>query len=183
MSGVGSSDLFPDLGGLCSEISLRYSSAYIETAPNLKATQYMSGLADEVCAKENDHPKVGPKRETVRVSLPPKPSASPTIKLPSMSGGGPSRVKRQVFQHDERPKLPPPPKKEPNAEVNETDNKKQAPRVQPDVHVAAGSSDGIFDSYKCTVPSDYFVFENWRKLGADDAEPNKGNAGKGSTPG
>lgn len=33
-------------------------------------------------------PKVAPKKETVRISLPPKPTASPTIKLPAMPAGG-----------------------------------------------------------------------------------------------
>jgi hypothetical protein len=34
--------------------------------------------------------KVQPKKETVRISLPPKPTASPTIKLPTLpAGGGP----------------------------------------------------------------------------------------------
>jgi len=32
--------------------------------------------------------KVQPKKETVRINLPPKPSAAPTIKLPSMPPGG-----------------------------------------------------------------------------------------------
>ena len=34
--------------------------------------------------------KVQPKKETVRISLPPKPSSSPTIKLPTLPSGGPS---------------------------------------------------------------------------------------------
>ena len=33
--------------------------------------------------------KVQPKKETVRISLPPKPTASPTIKLPTLPVGGP----------------------------------------------------------------------------------------------
>ena len=33
--------------------------------------------------------KVQPKKETVRISLPPKPSSSPTIKLPTLPAGGP----------------------------------------------------------------------------------------------
>ena len=33
--------------------------------------------------------KVQPKKETVRINLPPKPSAAPTIKLPTLPPGGP----------------------------------------------------------------------------------------------
>ena len=34
--------------------------------------------------------KIQPKKETVRISLPPKPSSSPTIKLPTLPAGGPA---------------------------------------------------------------------------------------------
>src|SRR4026207_1669288 len=34
--------------------------------------------------------KVHPKKETVRINLPPKPSAAPTIKLPTLPPGGPT---------------------------------------------------------------------------------------------
>ncbi len=34
--------------------------------------------------------KVQPKKETVRINLPPKPTAAPTIKLPTLPPGGPS---------------------------------------------------------------------------------------------
>src|SRR5271155_4783381 len=34
--------------------------------------------------------RVQPKKETVRINLPPKPSAAPTIKLPTLPPGGPS---------------------------------------------------------------------------------------------
>jgi hypothetical protein len=33
--------------------------------------------------------KVQPKKETVRINLPPKPTAAPTIKLPTLPGGAP----------------------------------------------------------------------------------------------
>src|SRR5260370_39716089 len=39
--------------------------------------------------KQSDS-KVLPKKETVRITLPPKPSAAPTIKLPTLPPGGPS---------------------------------------------------------------------------------------------
>ena len=34
--------------------------------------------------------KIQPKKETVRISLPPKPTSSPTIKLPTLPAGGPA---------------------------------------------------------------------------------------------
>jgi len=34
--------------------------------------------------------RVQPKKETVRINLPPKPSAAPTIKTPTLPPGGPS---------------------------------------------------------------------------------------------
>ncbi|MFO1513054.1 MAG: hypothetical protein U1F83_09115 [Verrucomicrobiota bacterium] len=34
--------------------------------------------------------KVQPKKETVRINLPPKPTAAPTIKLPTLPPGGPT---------------------------------------------------------------------------------------------
>jgi len=40
--------------------------------------------------KPGDAAKVQPKKETVRISLPPKPSSSPTIKLPTVPAGGPA---------------------------------------------------------------------------------------------
>jgi hypothetical protein len=44
--------------------------------------------------------KVQPKKETVRITLPPKPSAAPTIKLPTLPPAGPTGA----------PGTPPPPK-------------------------------------------------------------------------
>ena len=38
--------------------------------------------------------KVQPKKETVRINLPPKPSAAPTIKLPTLPPGGPTGASR-----------------------------------------------------------------------------------------
>ena len=45
--------------------------------------------------------KIQPKKETVRINLPPKPSAAPTIKLPTLPPGGPSAAPAAP--------LPPPP--------------------------------------------------------------------------
>jgi len=39
--------------------------------------------------KPAESAKVQPKKETVRINLPPKPTAAPTIKLPTLPAGGP----------------------------------------------------------------------------------------------
>jgi hypothetical protein len=40
--------------------------------------------------KPSESSKIQPKKETVRINLPPKPSAAPTIKLPTLPPGGPT---------------------------------------------------------------------------------------------
>ncbi len=45
---------------------------------------------ESVPPKPPEAAKVQPKKETVRISLPPKPTSSPTIKLPTMPAGGPA---------------------------------------------------------------------------------------------
>src|SRR5712671_2372198 len=46
--------------------------------------------AGAVPPKPPESSKVQPKKETVRINLPPKPSAAPTIKLPTLPPGGPA---------------------------------------------------------------------------------------------
>ena len=41
--------------------------------------------------------KVQPKKETVRINLPPKPTAAPTIKLPTLPPGGPTGAPSPSF--------------------------------------------------------------------------------------
>jgi hypothetical protein len=41
--------------------------------------------------------KVQPKKETVRINLPPKPTAAPTIKLPTLPPGGPTGAPAPAF--------------------------------------------------------------------------------------
>jgi hypothetical protein len=53
-----------------------------ETPPNIP-----SGA---VLPPKKETGKVQPKKETVRINLPPKPSAAPTIKLPTLPPGGPT---------------------------------------------------------------------------------------------
>lgn len=53
----------------------------------------MSDENPNVPPRPSEAPKVAPKKETVRISLPPKPAASPTIKLPAMPAGAPTAAK------------------------------------------------------------------------------------------
>lgn len=53
----------------------------------------MSDENSNVPPRPSEAPKVAPKKETVRISLPPKPTASPTIKLPAMPAGAPAAAK------------------------------------------------------------------------------------------
>ena len=50
--------------------------------------------------------KVQPKKETVRINLPPKPTAAPTIKLPTLPPGGPTGAPSPVTAS--APMAPPP---------------------------------------------------------------------------
>ena len=98
--------------------------------------------------------KVAPKKETVRISLPPKPTASPTIKLPAMPAGGPGAAKPAPTAAAPAAKAPsaqapaaprPPAGGKPGAKVSAPAPKKPGagPRVAPaqrPVSVAAQSS-------------------------------------------
>jgi hypothetical protein len=59
--------------------------------------------------------KVQPKKETVRINLPPKPSAAPTIKLPTLPPGGPTGAPSAVPLISSATKTPPPPAAAPRA--------------------------------------------------------------------
>jgi len=52
--------------------------------------------------------KVAPKKETVRITLPPKPSAAPTIKLPTLPPGGPTGAPTAATAARPAPAAPPP---------------------------------------------------------------------------
>ena len=56
-----------------------------EIPPNIPSTS--TGI---VLPPKKETGKVQPKKETVRISLPSKPSAAPTIKLPTLPPGGPT---------------------------------------------------------------------------------------------
>ena len=47
-------------------------------------------MPDGAVPPKKETGKVQPKKETVRITLPPKPSAAPTIKLPTLPPGGPT---------------------------------------------------------------------------------------------
>ena len=64
------------------------------TKPSFFPHNNMADDNSNVPPRPSEAPKVAPKKETVRISLPPKPTASPTIKLPAMpAGGAPSTAK------------------------------------------------------------------------------------------
>ncbi|MGH7977164.1 MAG: hypothetical protein ACREDS_00125 [Limisphaerales bacterium] len=48
------------------------------------------GMPSGAVPPKKETGKVQPKKETVRINLPPKPSAAPTIKLPTLPPGGPT---------------------------------------------------------------------------------------------
>jgi hypothetical protein len=50
----------------------------------------MPGPSGAVQPPKKETGKVQPKKETVRINLPPKPTAAPTIKLPTLPPGGPT---------------------------------------------------------------------------------------------
>jgi hypothetical protein len=53
--------------------------------------------------------KVQPKKETVRINLPPKPSTAPTIKLPTLPPGGPTGAPSAVPMPTSAGRTPPAP--------------------------------------------------------------------------
>jgi hypothetical protein len=87
--------------------------------------------------------KVQPKKETVRINLPPKPSAAPTIKLPTLPPGGPTGAPSAVPLPSSATKTPPPPPTAPRsaaaagAPVSQT---RPAPAAQRAAAAAPGMS-------------------------------------------
>jgi len=69
--------------------------------------------------KPGEAAKVQPKKETVRISLPPKPASSPTIKLPTLPGGAPASSPGGATVSGPAPSAagapPPPPPRPPTA--------------------------------------------------------------------
>src|SRR5690349_3727097 len=79
--------------------------------------------------------KVQPKKETVRINLPPKPSAAPTIKLPTLPPGGPTGVPSMAPPSHAPPSAAPAARPAPVAAAPAP--KTAAPRPQAPTAVAA----------------------------------------------
>ena len=60
---------------------------FIPSAPSVVPTGVPTGALPP---PKKETGKVQPKKETVRINLPPKPTAAPTIKLPTLPPGGPT---------------------------------------------------------------------------------------------
>jgi hypothetical protein len=60
------------------------------TSKFAQATNEPKAPAGTVLPPKKETGKVQPKKETVRINLPPKPTAAPTIKLPTLPPGGPT---------------------------------------------------------------------------------------------
>jgi hypothetical protein len=91
--------------------------------------------------------KVQPKKETVRINLPPKPSAAPTIKLPTLPPGGPTGAPSAVPLSTSAAKTPPASTAAaPRAAAAPVAQTRSAPAVQRAVPAAAptiGALDNI----------------------------------------
>jgi hypothetical protein len=88
--------------------------------------------------------KVQPKKETVRINLPPKPSAAPTIKLPTLPPGGPTGAPSAVPLS--AAKTPAPTAAAPRAAAAPAAQTRSAPAVQraaPAAAPAFGALDNI----------------------------------------
>jgi hypothetical protein len=88
--------------------------------------------------------KVQPKKETVRINLPPKPSAAPTIKLPTLPPGGPTGAPSAVPLS--AAKTPAPTAAAPRAAAAPAVQTRSAPTVQraaPAAAPAFGALDNI----------------------------------------
>lgn len=71
--------------------------------------------AGAVPPKPSEAAKVQPKKETVRINLPPKPSASPTIKLPTLPSAAPRAAAAPVSATAAPAAAPAPPPSAPRA--------------------------------------------------------------------
>jgi hypothetical protein len=81
--------------------------------------------------------KVQPKKETVRINLPPKPSAAPTIKLPTLPPGGPTGAPTAA------PAPTPAPQPAPRATAAPITQARPAPTVQRAPVAAAPAVSGL----------------------------------------
>jgi len=101
--------------------------------------------------------KVQPKKETVRINLPPKPTSAPTIKLPTLAQAGPATSPGTAAPPAApRPAAPPPPSAPPPPRPGTT----AAPRPQaapapvqqrPAPYVAPAAGIGMLDKILAIV--------------------------------
>jgi hypothetical protein len=80
--------------------------------------------------------KVQPKKETVRINLPPKPSAAPTIKLPTLPPGGPTGAPSAMAAPMSVPAAP-------RAAAAPVAQSRPAPAIQRAAPVAASAVSGL----------------------------------------
>jgi hypothetical protein len=84
--------------------------------------------------------KVQPKKETVRINLPPKPSAAPTIKLPTLPPGGPTGAATAIPAPAPAPQAAAP---RPAAAAAPVSQARPAPAVHRPVAAAAPTMSGL----------------------------------------
>lgn len=94
----GNSGLTPEEGDLS---LLAQKEIMPENIPNLPG--------GAMPPKPAEAAKVQPKKETVRINLPPKPTSAPTIKLPTLAQSGPATQPGTAAPAASRPSAPPPP--------------------------------------------------------------------------
>jgi len=96
--------------------------------------------------------KVQPKKETVRINLPPKPTSAPTIKLPSLAQGGtptssgtaaPAAPAASAAPRAAAP--PPPPPSRAGAPASARQPAPAAPAPRPAAYVAPAAGVGTLD--------------------------------------
>ncbi len=90
---------FGTIGGQCQDAPVRtvcWNKGLTQFRRNLSWThnifmaENMPNTPSGAVPPKKETGKVQPKKETVRINLPPKPSAAPTIKLPTLPPGGPT---------------------------------------------------------------------------------------------
>ncbi len=89
--------------------------------------------------------KVQPKKETVRINLPPKPSTAPTIKLPTLPPGGPTGAPSAVPLTTSAAKTPSPTATAPRSTAAPVSQARPAPAAQRAAS-AAPAAMGALDS-------------------------------------
>lgn len=80
-------DFVPELNLTDARSRLSFEDKIMADIPPIPPTPGMPMGAEPM---KKSTGKVQPKKETVRINLPPKPSAAPTIKLPTLPPGGPT---------------------------------------------------------------------------------------------